>query len=92
MKVGFVQVSFVTSQVDEPEMIFELWISIKNLTVRSSSNLRIVLLNFLLAPNLKHCNMNQEHKADIAIVGGGIVGLAHAYMALLKGTNEETTK
>ncbi len=26
-----------------------------------------------------------EHKADIAIVGAGIVGLAHAYMALQKG-------
>ncbi len=29
--------------------------------------------------------MSQEHTADIAIVGGGIVGLAHAYMALRKG-------
>ena len=29
--------------------------------------------------------MNQEHKVDIAIVGGGIAGLAHAYMALLNG-------
>ncbi|MBA4145492.1 MAG: TIGR03364 family FAD-dependent oxidoreductase [Cytophaga sp.] len=29
--------------------------------------------------------MNSQNSADIAIVGGGIVGLAHAYMALRKG-------
>ncbi|HEX5171812.1 MAG TPA: TIGR03364 family FAD-dependent oxidoreductase [Cyclobacteriaceae bacterium] len=29
--------------------------------------------------------MNQHQSADIAIVGGGIVGLAHAYMALERG-------
>ena len=29
--------------------------------------------------------MSKNQSADIAIVGGGIVGLAHAYMALLRG-------
>lgn len=29
--------------------------------------------------------MDQHHSADIAIVGAGIVGLAHAYMALRRG-------
>ncbi len=29
--------------------------------------------------------MNQDQSVDVAVVGGGIVGLAHAYMALRKG-------
>ena len=29
--------------------------------------------------------MHQDHSVDIAVVGGGIAGLAHAYMALRKG-------
>ena len=29
--------------------------------------------------------MHQDQSVDIAIVGGGIAGLAHAYMALRKG-------
>src|SRR5690606_31388054 len=28
---------------------------------------------------------SQDHSADVAIVGAGIMGLAHAYMALKKG-------
>ncbi len=29
--------------------------------------------------------MNQQHSVDIAIIGGGIIGLSHAYMAARKG-------
>ena len=40
---GFMQVSYVTTQVDEVEIMFELRIAIENLTVHSSSNLRVVI-------------------------------------------------
>lgn len=55
---------------------FDYWF-IKKLTHRSSSThdyqIRCVLF----------CTMDK--KADVAIIGGGIIGLAHAYIALRKG-------